>query len=119
LHGQSTKGVLDMKKLWIVIVGVLLMVGVLGSMPANATSITTVKTTDTTLTVVFGTPTEFDAVPLVKTTTTARSAAALKTTTNEVTEPVNPVTAVPEPSTLILLGLGALGLLGLSRRKKN
>lgn len=109
-----------MKKLWIGVLGVILMLGMLGSTPANATSITKVAAADTTLTVVFGAPAEFDPVPAAKAEVTRSAVAVVKTDPGD-PQPGgnNNPAAVPEPSTLILLGLGMLALLGLKRQKKN
>lgn len=108
-----------MKKLWMSVL-VVLMVGMFGSTMANATSIANVETRNPTLTVVFGAPAEFDVVSMTANEEMSNGPVMPKLTTHGNPPPSQPnVAAVPEPSTLILVGLGVLGLLGLKRQRKN
>ncbi len=69
---------------------------------------------DPELTIVFGAPEEFDGTqgttPVVRTQQESMPQMQLPA-------PEDNLTVVPEPSTLMLLGIGVLGLIGLMRKK--
>ncbi|MBN2357457.1 PEP-CTERM sorting domain-containing protein [candidate division KSB1 bacterium] len=112
-----------MTRLWITIIGLVMIVGIFGITSAHATSLSTdIENTPSTLTVMFRpAPEEFGSGALVNVETRAKSSMVGAATNSSGADKrsVSPAAAVPEPSTVILVGLGILGLFGLARRKKS
>lgn len=112
-----------MKNVWRVFIGVLVLFMLVAGGLASADSLTvsTEKSSDT-ITFVFGDPPVFDPVPATTTTDSVgvRSLSSRGATVKNLgTGSGTDATPVPEPSTLMLLGLGVFGLVGLARRKKH
>ena len=100
---------------------VLFMLVASGIASADSLTVSTEQSSDT-ITFVFGDSPVFDPVPPTTTTdsvgmkSVSFGGAPLK---SPAVVTVSEATSVPEPSTLILLGLGVFGLLGLAQRKKH